>query len=311
MHRAEKMGGRSVFHDSRVARLDPNNHMQRREVSAVEWCDYETCCRNIRPYNTAKLKMLKDIHPVVHKYLQRRNPDTRIQVEYLMICRRHSFAYGEWIRAQCDLHDKDYARQLLSEMTIKEREKIATLTFSELWMDLWQNDYSVPDKHYHRAETKFQALCQSDMAQSLQKTMPKSVWTCPEWGFPKGKPNMLDTGEYEDGQTCAQREMAEETGIHSRYAYQIMGKKSGFYEDPHRDVRIDETFTGTDGRRYRHVYYIAEYAPPPPRPLAVTRPRPLAAVTDDTPPHNPLDRTPAQTSAPTATTAAVTEGACA
>jgi len=147
--------------------------------------------------------------------------------------------------------------RLLNVMTPREREKISTYSFHELWKDLWQDTYWAVDR---RAEHKFKTLRQSVMFRNALKTVPMGAWTCPEWGFPKGKPNWLESkGSFEDGQTCAQREFAEETGINCRYAYKILGKKSGFYDDQYRDVRITETYKSIDGRWYKHIYYIAEY----------------------------------------------------
>ena len=187
----------------------------------------------------------------------RHNANVPDGVEYLMICREHTYGYTECLRARFDIRDRGYVERLLNVMTLHEREKIATYSFHELWKDLWQDTYWAVDR---RTEHKFHTLRQSDMFQSALRTLPKSRWTCPEWGFPKGKPNWLESaGSFEDGQTCAQREFAEETGIRCRYAYKILGKKSGFYDDTYRDVRLTETYKSIDGRWYKHVYYIAEY----------------------------------------------------
>lgn len=138
-------------------------------------------------------------------------------------------------------------------MTIVERRNIETMSYAELWKDLWQNGQATSEAdRYHRefcrAEAKFTKLRESTLFQNLLKNMPASEWTTPEWGFPKGKRN-----RFEDAQTCAQREFAEETGIHNKYVYNILGKRNGFHEP------IVEMFQGTDGKRYRHVYYVAQY----------------------------------------------------
>lgn len=177
------------------------------------------------------------------------------RVEYLLICRRHTFGYVECVRANFDLTDRAYTRQLLCEMTVDERTKIATLPFKQLWADLWQDKKQaatgVVERYYHeysRAKAQFNSLRTSEMFQRLLTSLPASVWTSPEWGFPKGKRN-----RNESAQTCALREMAEETGLSSKYAYNLLGRRQGFGEP------IIEAFRGTDGQLYRHVYYIAEY----------------------------------------------------
>lgn len=175
------------------------------------------------------------------------------KIQYLLICRRHTFGYTECIRSHFDITDHDYIKQLLCEMTIVERCNIETMSYAELWKDLWQNGQATSEAdRYHRefcrAEAKFTKLRESTLFQNLLKNMPASEWTTPEWGFPKGKRN-----RFEDAQTCAQREFAEETGIHNKYVYNILGKRNGFHEP------IVEMFQGTDGKRYRHVYYVAQY----------------------------------------------------
>ena len=176
-------------------------------------------------------------------------------VEYLLICRRHTFGYVECVRANFELTDRAYTRQLLCEMTIDERRKITEMPFKKLWADLWQDETQaatgIVQRYYHeynRAKTRFHTLRTSAMFQRLLTCLPKSVWTSPEWGFPKGKRN-----RNESPQACALREMAEETGLSSKHAYNRLGKQQGFGEP------IVEAFRGTDGQLYRHVYYIAEY----------------------------------------------------
>lgn len=187
----------------------------------------------------------------------RRNMNVPDGVEYLMICREHTYGYTECIRARFDISDRSYVGRLMHVMTPRERVKIATYSFRELWKDLWQDTYWAVDR---RAEHKFNILRKSQMFQSALQSASTSIWTCAEWGFPKGKPNWLESeGVFEDGQTCAQRELAEETGIHCRYAYKILGKKSGFFNDATRDVRVTEIYKSIDNRWYKHVYFIAEY----------------------------------------------------
>lgn len=237
--------------------------------------------------------------------LYRKVGKTAEDVEYLMICRRHTFGYTECIRAQFDITCRKYTKQLLSEMTVREREKIEELPFEQLWDDLWQSSVSkadeaatapragasvesgsgtgtkqkpigetsasmggaVPGKgevcpatlqratktvsHWRhdcelaRAKGRFETLRQSDMFQGLLRDLPASVWNTPEWGFPKGKRN-----RGESGWRCAKRELGEETGLWRREAYHILDREEG---------PAEEVFQGTDGRRYRHVYYIGRY----------------------------------------------------
>jgi 8-oxo-dGTP pyrophosphatase MutT (NUDIX family) len=190
-------------------------------------------------------------------------------VEYLMICRRHTFGYVEMVRVNFDLRDEAYVRQLLGEMTVTERTKLRTHPFRELWADLWQNTHSQPryQHEFLRAQKRFDQLRRSALFRRLD-TIIRSEWTSPEWGFPKGKRN-----RNESALACAYREMHEETGIGTD-AY-VVGEWSnknggGNGEALSGDVADDgpttgpvtgpvvEMFLGTDGRKYRHVYFVGE-----------------------------------------------------
>lgn len=200
-------------------------------------------------------------------------------IEYLMICRRHSFGYVEFVRVNFDLRNESYIRQLLSEMTKNERAKLRVKPFRQLWTDLWQNTHTHPryTSEYTRAEKRFEILRLSPLFRRLDRTIG-SEWHQPEWGFPKGKRNREETSL-----ACALREMHEETGIapSARDAYRVFmadinahlvvtfGRTdihAGSTADPHLHVAeaaglaapAVEMFQGTDGRKYRHVYFIAE-----------------------------------------------------
>ena len=200
----------------------------------------------------------------------------RPTIEYLMICRRHSFGYVEFVRVNFDLRDEPYIRQLMSEMTKDERAKLRVKPFRQLWTDLWQNTHTHPRyaNEYARAEKRFEILRQSLLYRRLDRTIG-TEWHQPEWGFPKGKRNREETSL-----ACALREMHEETGIapSARDAYRVfmadvsaqrvIERERGTTESTDLHLHAAEAaglaapsvemFQGTDGRKYRHVYFIAE-----------------------------------------------------
>ena len=181
-------------------------------------------------------------------------------IEYLMICRRHTFGYVEFIRVNFDIQNEGYIRQLLSEMTQDERTMIRAKPFSFLWTELWQNTQSRSSNsvEYQRVSNRFNLLRNSSMFSRLDKLIG-TEWTTPEWGFPKGKRNYN-----ENSLACALREMAEETGISkdSKEAYRVLISHTADTEESCCKIGLNEPevemFQGTDGRRYRHVYFIAE-----------------------------------------------------
>ena len=180
-------------------------------------------------------------------------------VEYLMICRSHTFGYVEFIRVNFDVHNEAYIRQLLSEMTLVERELIRSKPFSFLWADLWRNaqSHSSHSPEYQRVHNRFNLLRESSLFKKLDKLIG-TEWDSPEWGFPKGKRNYNETSL-----ACALREMAEETGIskdaHDAFRVLIRHTHSN---DSCCEMGLNEPevemFQGTDGRKYRHVYFLAE-----------------------------------------------------
>ena len=67
-----------------------------------------------------------------------------------------------------------------------------------------------------------------------------SEYTEPEWGFPKGRRMRGETDL-----ACAVREFNEETNV-PRDAYVLLN-----------NILLEETFTGLNGVRYKHIYYVA------------------------------------------------------
>ena len=144
-------------------------------------------------------------------------------------------------------------------MTQDERMVIRTQPFSFLWTDLWRNAQSRASNsvEYQRVSNRFNLLRNSSMFSRLDKLIG-TEWTTPEWGFPKGKRNYNETCL-----ACALREMGEETGISkdSQEAFRVLicqtDAKESCCEIGLNEPEV-EMFQGTDGRKYRHVYFLAE-----------------------------------------------------
>lgn len=178
--------------------------------------------------------------------LFRYNPEREL-LEYLMICRKHSFGYVECIRVCFDITNANYIKQLVLEMTVSERRKIQDFTFDELWYDLWHHRNIRYTNEYKTAQHKLLKLRSSILFQRILNTLPKSVWNVPEWGFPKGKRNIGETALQ-----CAFREMEEETNFTHNEDVTLL-KKNNILPSC-----VVEMFRGTDERFYRHTYYICK-----------------------------------------------------
>jgi 8-oxo-dGTP pyrophosphatase MutT (NUDIX family) len=161
-------------------------------------------------------------------------------IEYLLIQRKDSLSFVEFIRGKYNSYDEEYLGRLLRGMTVSEHELIRNKTFDELWKEVWgessnvkshKNDYDVSQKKFELLSGKLMEL--------LDKNPTK--WTEPEWGFPKGRRN-----PYETDIVCAIREFQEETAL----------KRNDFILIQNI-YPISETFFGSNQIHYCHKYYVA------------------------------------------------------
>lgn len=172
--------------------------------------------------------------------------------EYLMIRRRDTLGFVEFMRGKYNLSNCSYVYELFSIMTESERVRLVEREFDVLWNELWMNkntrqyhnEYENSKKKFNKLKIGFFAKVdnQPDEFISLgiiHKNEPIK-WQEPEWGFPKGR-RMLKESDIE----CATREFREETGLEDS-DYTICEDLG----------RIEETFYGTNNIRYRHIYYI-------------------------------------------------------
>ena len=176
--------------------------------------------------------------------------------EYLMVQRRDSLAYVEFIRGKYKLENLTYICKLLGNMTKEELACLRDYTFSELWTRLWTyGSTKCYQKEQSESEIKMNKLKEGyfllDRDSCLRRISlndliddtPTSLEET-EWGFPKGRRNLMESDK-----NCATREFREETGIK-------INRLRIRFEKP-----VDEIFTGSNHVRYKHVYYIAEYMP--------------------------------------------------
>ncbi len=150
----------------------------------------------------------------------------------LMIRRKDSMSFAEFMRGKYDPNDSQYLATLIKNMTLKEQALIATETFETLWRNLWGEDRSSSD--FNLSRDRFNAL---DRVALMKENL--SEYTEPEWGFPKGR-----RMRGESDVACAVREFTEETNV-PRDAYIILN-----------NIILEETFMGLNGIRYKHVYFI-------------------------------------------------------
>lgn len=177
------------------------------------------------------------------------------QIQYVLVQRKDSLSYIEFLRGKYALNQKQYIMKLVSNMTEMERHKLMHGDFADLWRTLWQVEKSRSfQKEFLEAKIKYDILKSGYILRSgnastwfnLKSAInnTKNLITEPEWGFPKGRRNIN-----EDDYACATREFKEETNIPMKHVSMLNIQP------------FEEIFSGTNHVRYRHVYYLAIYNP--------------------------------------------------
>jgi len=195
-----------------------------------------------------------------HVYNNCRAPITSIGVvafrcghtgpEYLMIRRRDSFGFVDFIRGKYSLNDEAYIQRIIDEMTMSEKANLMRLTFEQLWRLLW-GEYTRGSQYKNEEQVSYEKYRQvlggirtkDGRVKNLQQFIDESTkrWTETEWGFPKGRRNYN-----EKDLPCALRECLEETG-YDITADNVIQNIAPF----------EEIFMGSDMKCYKQKYFLA------------------------------------------------------
>ena len=167
-------------------------------------------------------------------------------IKFLMIQRKHTLGYIEFIRGRYKIDNIDGIIYLFQQMTQEEINNIAKHDFDKLWKDFWGDTQALSPNfinEYEKSKEKFMILKNEEEELSLNFYVNNVVpaWKQSEWGFPKGR-----RSKQEENMTCAIREFKEETDFKDE-DFTVLDKITPIIED----------FIGTNGVKYRHVYYIA------------------------------------------------------
>ena len=172
-------------------------------------------------------------HPITSNGIIHVTPEGK----YLMICRRKTLGYVDFMRGRYNAHAPAYIMNLINEMTVDEKAAILAHEFSELSADLWGTSH---EDAFSRE--KFELLKRGGVPRNLASLVAASdtAWETQEWGFPKGRRNANETEL-----SCALREYEEETG-HTRHHLNLIKNLLPF----------EEVFTGSNYKSYKHKYYV-------------------------------------------------------
>ena len=186
----------------------------------------------------------------------------RDKIKFLMVSRRFSLGFIEFIRGKYDPSDSKGIINLFEQMTTDEIKYLSSNDYDTILYHflnrtdenkevvlnkIYEGKYSA---EYCESKVKFNLLMNSE--EDVDNNIPwnmnfytkyiKPKWTKPEWGFPKGRRDK----KAEENLTCACREFEEETG-YKKDEYTVLNKI-----EP-----IEEKLIGTNGVNYKHVYYLA------------------------------------------------------
>jgi 8-oxo-dGTP pyrophosphatase MutT (NUDIX family) len=181
--------------------------------------------------------------------------DAYHNIKFLMISRKHSVGYVEFIRGRYRPEMIDQVIYLFKQMMQTEINKIKySLSlekgFEYLWKDFWgakadsaylSNDKRTSKLNYEMLKIK-EGVDGPELDLNYIVANVNAEFAIEEWGFPKGRKNRSETDA-----ECAIREFKEE---------------SGYLDEDFKIISeikpLVENFIGTNGVRYRHVYYVAE-----------------------------------------------------
>ena len=156
--------------------------------------------------------------------------------EILMINRKDSLCYIDFIRGKYKINNLEYIKILLSRMSDSEINNIKTKQYSELWKSLWniKTDDLNKNKEYKQSEKKFNKI------KTIKDIFNIKGYSNSEWEFPKGKKNNKETNK--EG---ACRELEEETNI-NRSDYKLLNNI----------IPITEKIIAENNIIYKNIYYL-------------------------------------------------------
>lgn len=192
--------------------------------------------------NSEKLDKNDELNYILQKLNNNNNSTNYPKIKFLMIQRKDTMGYIDFIRGKYPDDNIEVRNKLfnifLNEMTQKEKQNLLTKTFDELWNDLWINHSSKTFiNEYDNAKKKFEKLKLNELVK-----LREFGFDFTEFGFAKGRKNMKETNI-----ACAEREFFEETGYNKKN-YKFIKNYPTIYEE----------FTGTNGIKYKHIYYLVK-----------------------------------------------------
>jgi 8-oxo-dGTP pyrophosphatase MutT (NUDIX family) len=162
-------------------------------------------------------------------------------IEFLMVQRKSSLGYLEFIRGRYPVENFAAIEYLLEQMTPEEVKNIIELDFDILWNNLWDNENIRNKNHFKEYIVSKQKFYQVKLKYLDKMKNIKTLYDYNEWGFPKGRRE-----QFESDVICAMREFEEETGLNDD-SYNLLENSRP----------IKENLIGTNNISYMHNYFVA------------------------------------------------------
>lgn len=164
--------------------------------------------------------------------------------EIILIQRKHTIGFMEFIRGKYDINNNEYLIQLFNMMTLEEKDNILNIQDYDILRNMLGNSSKHKNykKEYYDGKNKFSKLIENNKLNEIINNSNNMItWDGPEWGIPKGRRNQNETDL-----ECATREFLEETGLNYNdiIIYQNI-------------IPLEEIYTGINNILYKHVYFIA------------------------------------------------------
>jgi ADP-ribose pyrophosphatase YjhB (NUDIX family) len=179
-------------------------------------------------YNFSNLKNLSKIDIYKNK------------IKFLLVQRKHSFSYVDFIRGKYNENNIDDIKNLLNLMCKKEIFNILNNNFEFLWDNLWEktSKNKCYQKEFEESNKKFEKIKKFKLIELIDFN---NLYETPEWGFPKGRKD-----KHEKNLDCAIREFKEETGI-DYDKYIIFNRLN----------TVEEIVTCDENKIYKLIYYLS------------------------------------------------------
>ena len=168
------------------------------------------------------------------------------EYKYLMIRRKNSFGFVDFIRGKYSLDNKYHLMLLINEMSLEEKGMILEMSYDELYKKMWNNSEIYYKNDDIIAKQKFELLRGLILDDSVSVRLDElvrnsdSAWCETEWEFPKGRRNYQERDI-----NCALREFREETGIVNDVSL------------IENILPFEEIFIGSNYKSYKHKFFLA------------------------------------------------------